>query len=310
MQDYKIRIPNADICRQVRDKAVQLGYRNMIGVPDNLITAISLYQSGRMSHWMMPISGESVFSRHLNPEISYQDFLRLGEEPTINNTTTEEIMSGEVTLKCIAAPQKAKNITEGRDYTGILINSDDTQVDSLREAKYFRCVNNNGIEAKYRLSLFATITPPPPPRPQFPTWEQIESNISVSGDGEVIVDFNDEEHIVFDNSYPDLENCACCGLKEVNGIQNLYESIDRNCVLSLLQNQSDARRLKNLIFKKIIEDIITETAGAFKIFSIVSGYDEIDALMEEILAERGGVATEYTRSTSSGNDLKVFLIKV
>lgn len=402
MQDYKIRIPNADISRQVQEKAFELGYPDWRAIKNSPIefTDKPALWIDRLS---MTYSDIEFFNEDNNTtEISYQDFLRLGEvdvnnckirlselvqwinmvnfsrklkdlnikpygdsntiirtiegfeihfathnnlpdymfirdgksvmcgteyyfnqlpereltvaevmqlQPIINNTTTE-IMSGEITLKCITAPQKAKNITVDRDYTGILTDSDDTQVDTLREATHFRCVNNNGIEAKYRLSLFATITPPPPPRPQFPTWEQIESNISVSGDGEVIVDFNDEEHIVFYNSYLDLEDCACCGLKEVNGIQNLYESIDRNCVLSLLQNQSDARRLKNLIFKKIIEDIITETAGAFKIFSIVSGYDEIDALMEEILAERGGVATEYTRSTSSGNDLKVFLIKV
>lgn len=307
MQNYKIIIPSVNISRQVQEKAFELGYAwgGVSRIATNLNRPALFVDS---SDNTICFSTNADYNSTRFTEISYQDFLRLGEQSTINNKTTE-IMS-EITLKCITAPQKAKNITVDRDYTGILIDSDDSQVDSLREATHFRCVNNNGIEAKYKLSLFTTITPPPPPRPQFPTWEQIESNISVSGDGEVIVDFNDEEHIVFDNSYPDLENCACCGLKEVNGIQNLYESIDRNCVLSLLQNQSDARRLKNLIFKKIIEDIITETAGAFKIFSIVSGYDEIDALMEEILAERGGVATEYTRSTSSGNDLKVFLIKV
>ena len=180
-------------------------------------------------------------------------------------------------------------------------------MDSLREARYFRCVNNNGIEAKYKLSLFAPIEQP---RPQFPTWEQIESGIYVN-DNEVVLDFNDEEHIIYDNEYLDINsNMECCGLNEINGIQILYSSIERNCNFDLLENNTNQQKLKNLVFKKLVNNAIEKNPGAFRIFTLVSGHEAIDTLMQEIMAERGGVETEYRRSTSSSNDIKVFVINL
>jgi len=217
-------------------------------------------------------------------------------------------MSGEVTLKCITAPQRAKNITVDRDYTGILTDSEDTQVDTLREATHFRCVNNNGVEAKYKLALFA---PPEPPRPQFPTWEQIESGICINDDGEVVLDFNDEEYVIYDRGMLEINSdMSCCGLNEINGIQSLYASIERSCNLDLLEDNTNQRRLKDLVFKTIVNDAIEENSGAFRIFTLALGYNTINTLMQEILTERGGVQTEYRRSSSSGNNIKVFVINL
>ena len=306
MQDYKIRIPNAEISRQVQEKAFELGY--LWASNDNIVryTERDLLVIG--NDWGIYSPIELVFNNAPGREISYQDFLRLGEEPTINNTTTEEIMSGEITLKCITAPQKAKNITVDRDYTGILIDSDDSQVDTLREATHFRCVNNNGIEAKYKLALFAPLEPP---RPQFPTWEQIESDIYVNDNNEVVLDFNDEEHVIYDNEVLEINSgMACCGLNEISGIQSLHNSIDRNCRFDLLEDNTNQQRLKDLVFKALVNESIAENSGAFRIFTLVSGHDAIDTLMQEIMAERGGVETEYKRSTSSSNDIKVFVINL
>jgi len=307
MQDYKIRIPNVDVSRQVQDKAFELGYGRNRYLTNNPQECNHIYLYADQTEPSWGTTAEH-FRNHANPEISYQDFLRLVEPITTNNTTIE-IMS-EITLKCIAEPQKAKNITVSRDYTGILIDSDDSQVDTLRDAKFFRCVNNNGIEAKYKLSLFAPIEPPAPPRPQFPTWEQIESGIYVNDDKEVILDFNDEEHIIYDNEALDTVDLACCGIKEVDGIQSLYENINRNCVLSLLERGSNPTDLKNLVFKKIVENKICETRGAFKIFTITSGHNDIENLMQEILTERGGIQSEYRVNPNSSNNIKVFVINV
>lgn len=400
MQDYKIRIPNAEISRQVQEKAFELGYIWASGdvrirYTDHEIAFYPRFIEIVSNRIFIPAEGNTVLTI---PEISYQDFLRLGEidvnnckiripsgniifdlrekleslgvkgygnspairaygypdysdlhgisrpmfmyvrdglssmigteeylnsrpekeltveqimqlQSTINNTTTEEIMSGEITLKCITAPQKAKNITEGRDYTGILIDSDDTQVDSLREAKYFRCVNNNGIEAKYKLALFAK---PEPPRPQFPTWEQIESGIYINEEEEVVLYFNDEEHIIYDNEDGLNLNSdmRCCGLDEIDGIQSLHRSIEVSCRFDLLEDNTNQQRLKDLVFKTLVNNAIEENSGAFRIFTLVSGHDAIDTLMQEIMAERGGVQTEYRRSTSSSNNIKVFVINL
>jgi len=400
MQDYKIRIPNADISRQVQDKAIELGWGKNQYCYDNIGNHEEIFiflYSGRNSHPSWSRS-EDWFTAHWNPEISYQDFLKLGEidvnnckirlswvdnldqlsiklrdlgitpygngfsiirslwsstldaenppfilirngkttmvgteqyfnqlpekeltiaqimqlQPTINNTTTEQIMSGEITLKCITAPQKAKNITVDRDYTGILIDSEDSQVDTLREATHFRCVNNNGIEAKYKLALFTTIAPPPPPRPQFPTWEQIELGVQVNDDKEVVLYFNDEEYIIYDNEdgLNINEDMRCCGLDEIDGIQSLHRSIEASCRFDLLEDNTNQQKLKDLVFKTIVNNAIEENRGAFRIFTLVSGHDAIDTLMQEIMAERGGIETEYKRSTSSSNDIKVFVINL
>ena len=398
MQDYKIRIPNPEISRQVQEKAFELGYewhglnrgkliqctdksqlwfdkdgRIAFGIlestwndPDYTNIEISYQDFLRLGkqvgykikmngieseiswlqdkllasgyHWggysgyndhrvvNIEVFGfyiypqtktftqsfrESKFNEHYNIEISFHDFMNSDSieniNTTINNTTTE-IMSGEVTLKCITAPQRAKNITVDRDYTGILTDSEDTQVDTLREATHFRCVNNNGVEAKYKLALFA---PPEPPRPQFPTWEQIESGIYVNADGEVILVFNDEEYVIYDRGMLDIySDMACCGLNEINGIQSLYASIEISCNLDLLEDNTNQRRLKDLVFKTIVNDAIEENSGAFRIFTLVLGYNTIDTLMQEILTERGGVQTEYRRSSSSGNNIKVFVINL
>ena len=311
MQDYKIRIPNPEISRQVQEKAFELGYEwhgfnkgKLIQCTDK--SQLWFDKDGRIAFGILKSTWNDP--DYTNIEISYQDFLRLGEPITINNITTEKNMSGEVTLKCITAPQRAKNITVDRDYTGILTDSEDTQVDTLREATHFRCVNNNGVEAKYKLALFA---PPEPPRPQFPTWEQIESGIYVNDDGEVILDFNDEEYVIYDRGMLEINSgMACCGLNEINGIQSLYASIEISCNLDLLEGNTNQRRLKNLVFKTIVNDAIEKNSGAFRIFTLVSGHDTIDALMQEIMAKRGGVETEYRRSTSSGNDIKVFVINL
>jgi len=309
MQDYKIRVPSIDIRGQILDKAYELGYTWYDNSPPESIFGLGnkIYiTNGNITYG----ESDSVFSYYSATEISYQDFLRLGE-PTINNTTTEQIMSGEITLKCITAPQKAKNVTVDRDYTGILIDSDDSQVDTLREATHFRCVNNNGIEAKYKLALFTTIAPPPPPRPQFPTWEQIESGIYVDDSNEVILDFNDEEHIIYDNEALEINSgMSCCGLNEIHGIQSLHSNIGRNCKFDLLEDNTNQQRLKDLVFKTLVNDSIEKNSGAFRIFTLVSGHDAIDALMQEVLAERGGVQTEYRRSTSSSNNIKVFVINL
>jgi hypothetical protein len=396
MQDYKIRIPSIDIRDQILDKAYELGYTWYDNSPPASILGLGnkIYlTNGDITY------GESdlVFSYYSAIEISYQDFLRLGEidvnnckiklrylsehqiillgskleslgikpygagitivrslwyttlsaeipfamfirngtssmvgteqyfnqlpereltvaqimqlQPTINNTTTEQIMSGEVTLKCITAPQRAKNITVDRDYTGILIDSDDSQVDTLREATHFRCVNNNGIEAKYKLALFAQ---PEPPRLQFPSWEQIELGIQVNDDKEVVLYFNDEKHIIYDNE-DELhinEDMRCCGLDEIDGIQSLHRSIEVSCRFDLLEDNTNQQRLKDLVFKALVNYAIEENRGAFRIFTLVSGHDAIDALMKEIMTERGGVETEYRISTSSSNAIKVFVINL
>ena len=400
MQDYKIRIPNADISRQVQEKAFDLGYHwngDLVGTR-RILDASFLYL---YSNSAFTRGGDSIyFEHHGYTEISYQDFLKLGEidvnnckikipsgniifdlrekleslgikgygnspairtygypyytdlhgsgrpslmyirnglssmigteeyfnsrpekeltveqimqlQPTINNTTTE-IMS-EITLKCIQEPQKAKNITVDRDYTGILTDSEDTQVDTLGEAKFFRCVNNNGVEAKYRLSLFAPITPPEPPRPAKITQEELIERLVVRGD-EVVCSYNNEERKIVGAGYFDLQhdevNCSC-GIMSVNGINDLYETIaeyDELDEVESIVSDYDAPDFIKALFKKIVLTKVATLSVAICLFSTTEGESTVCRIMDELAEEVGGYGTEFFRNPNSYNNIKAWLI--
>jgi len=308
MQAYKIRIPNPQISEAVQRKAFKLGclWASGDNTPLYLNTGIDwlLIFSNNSLQWRSNNQMELSIRRQ-HTEISYQDFLRLGEPEVITQTP---IIMSEIKLKCSKAPQRAKNITVGKEYAGILVNSDDTQVDRWEDAEYFQCVNNSAVEAKYRLSLFDA---PEPPAPQFPTWEEIVANISVNSDDEVVMEFNGDEVVIFNNESLEVnDGLSCCGLNEINGIQSLHYSIDGNCQFDLLQDATNQQRLKNLVFKTLVNHAIEENSGAFRIFSLESGYNGIDTLMQEVMNERGGIQTEYRRSSSSSNNIKVFVINL
>lgn len=316
MQDYKIRIPNADMSRQVQEKAFDLGYHwnfETIG-SRTVFTAIGI-------EWIVLFHNATIQWRRNSqikfestasiPEISYQNFLRLGE-PTINNTTTEEIMS-EITLKCIQEPRSAKNITVDRDYTGILTDSEDTQVDTLREAKFFRCVNNNGVEAKYRLSLFAPITPPVPPRPAKITQEELIERLVIRA-SKVVCSYNNEEHRIIDFGYGDLVsddvNCSC-GIKSVNEINDLYENIaeyDELDEVESIVSDYDAPDFINALFKKIVLARVASLSVAMCLFSTTSGESSVCMLMDELSQDVGGVASDFFMNPNSHNNIKAWLI--
>lgn len=306
MQDYKIRIPNADISRQVQEKAFELGYGRNRYLTNNPSDCNHMYLYTDQSE---PAWGTTVehFRNHSNPEISYQDFLRLGEQPIINNTTTE-IMSGEVTLKCITAPQKAKNIIEGRDYTGILIDSDDSQVDTLREATHFRCVNNNGIEAKYKLALFAPIEPPSPPKI---TQQQFIDGLNILAD-RVSITFHGDTLRVLDFGYNVLsdDGTTCsCGVHSSNGLDNLWDRLESDGIqnTSIIENY-DADDLVDGIFKAIVLARVANVNAGLVLFSTTEDSSLVCELMDWLAENQGGHGTDFLTNPNSGNQIKAWLI--
>jgi hypothetical protein len=82
MQAYKIRIPNLEVSNQVQLKAFEMGYiwtgceTRPIVTPQDLY-AIYLSDSGRMFYGRN--YNAPRFDRYPNTEISWQDFLRIGE---------------------------------------------------------------------------------------------------------------------------------------------------------------------------------------------------------------------------------------
>ena len=136
---------------------------------------------------------EAGFQRNPCTEVTVEQFLSCATKEEIQNLNTQNEM--EIILICSKEPKKAKNLTIGNEYTGILIDSEGTQVDTVREAKYFLCNNNAGNEARYSIELFdepnarqprrrnnagaqaAQVPPPPPPPPPLPDFESYGESI-------------------------------------------------------------------------------------------------------------------------------------
>lgn len=313
MQDYKIRIPNTDISRQVQEKAFELGYKWASGDIEirylNEETTFYPRFIELVNNRMYIPSGNNTLLTI--PEISYQDFLRLGE-PTINNTTTQ-IMS-EVTLKCIRQPQRARNITVDREYTGILIDSEDTQVDSWEEAEFFQCVNNNGLEAKYKLSLFEEPAAPAVPKI---TMEQLIERLTFSGTS-IVLPHNNEQHEILNDALDSLAaddvNCSC-GIKSINGLNDLWyylDDPDYYSNLEILMNSIcedyDWDKLSNALFKMTVVRKIDELSVAMVLFSTTDKREVMCAIMDELCHDRNGWDTDYLTNPNSSNEIKAWLI--
>ena len=320
VSNCKIRIPSGNIIFDLREKLESLGVKGYGNSPAIRTYGYpyhsDLHGSSRPMFMYVRdglssmIGTEEYFNYRPEKELTVAQIMQL--QPTINNTTTEQIMS-EITLKCIQEPQKAKNITADRDYTGILTNSEDTQVDTLGEAKFFRCVNNNGIEAKYKLSLFAPITPPAPPRPAKITQEQFIPNINV-GVGFVRSTFNSNSVNVLSFGYSDLDydpvSCSC-GIKSVEGLDSLYERIMEDLEDDYLSNMiSDYNRttFAYALFKEIVNAKINSIGLALCLFSTVEDSEVVCELMDEITEENGGVSSNFFLNPNSGNNIKAWLI--
>ena len=320
MENYKIRIPNADISRQVQEKAFRLGYKWRSGgiyileIPE--IDWIILYGNSSMQ-WrrnsqINPINDTTGV--HLYPEISYQDFLALPEQNEQTNKTTqiEEKIMGEITLNCIKEPQNAKNITVGRGYTGILINSDDTQVDTWNEASHFLCTNNKGTEAKYKLSLFERVAPPEPAKL---TMDQLIAALDVKAN-RVVVEYNGNEVDVVDrgyeNSLSEGSSGCSCGIRSIDELGSLYDRLSNESYSHIeeIVEDFDEYTLIEKLFEKIVVDAIEDVSAAFVLMSTVEDDSDVCEIVDRICEERNGWSTDYARNPNSGNDIKAWLIPV
>jgi hypothetical protein len=310
MQAYKIRIPTREISVQIQLKAFELGYKWFSGA---ILTNLHSSQL-----WLEPngdilqSSTESTWNDtdYTNPEISYQDFLRL-EEPTIELTTTEEIIMSEIKLKCVTAPQRAKNISIDREYTGVLINSDDTQVDRWSDAEYFQCVNNSGIEAKYKLSLFERIVPPPPPPPPKLTLDEFKAGLGVLPN-RIEIQYNGRNVTVCKSSLSDLslDSVSCsCGILSSNGLNALYEDLTDREYENLVDivDEVNVHEIAKIIFKATVEEKIQRASAAMILFSTVDDEIEVCEAMDEICESHGG-SVECHNNPNSHNDIKAWLI--
>jgi len=344
MKEYKIRIPNADTREQVLNKAYSLGYNWSDGIcPLTFLGAANkLYIRDNDITY-----GESdlVFGQFDSPEISYQDFLRIGElqedqlQPVLTTLNTNTEIMSELTLKCSKEPKNAKNLTVGNEYVGILIDADGTQVDAIKDAKYFMCTNNSGNEARYSISLFQEIAVqraapqrrPVPPLPPPVATAPFEDFIN---DTENMVFINsveeDDEHyfievelanpregeapsqVELDDALDYYYSNVSCGVGQIDGLNDFYPELVGKLrtfnagyyggVITEEQIQLAAKSLLEAVLQKICVD----RTKSFLVLSTNDGVPTVVAAMDQIADPQGNVSG---RNVNSGNNIHVWIFK-
>lgn len=254
------------------------------------------------------VGTQEYFNQLLEKEVSVEQIMQLNN----NNQKQQEKIMGEITLNCVREPQNAKNITVGRGYTGILINSDDTQVDAWDEATHFLCTNNKGSEAKYKLSLFERIAPPAPPKL---TMDQLIAALDVKANS-VVVEYNGEEIEVvdrgYDNSLSENGSGCSCGIRSIDELGSLYEYLsgaDYSYIVPIVEDFSGDVLIEKL-FEKIVISAIDYVSAAFVLMSTTEDDSEVCEIIDMICEARNGWSTDYMRNPNSGNNIKAWLIPV
>ena len=311
MQNFKVKTPNPEMSELVQRKLFELGYTWASG--DQIIRlserfGLCSYMETRFYSLYL-----YTFDSCSHPEISYEDFMRLGE-PEINNQNTN-IMS-EIKLKLGRAPKAAKNITVGREYTGILTDKDDTQVDDIRSAAYFRCTNNSGIEARYSIGLFEANVPapPPPPPPPVATWADLVNTLEYEN-GDVRYSFNGRRVVIMNlEGLLETTRTKCsCGILSTDGINELYDIIEERVGNLQLPFEIDQDELITVIFKLVVKNRLQDHTfrGFVNIFSTTTSQVEICDLMNYLLDnhENGG-HDDIGINPNSANEIKYWIFNI
>lgn len=312
MQGYKIIIPNPETSFQVQNKAFELGYSwNPWGkiVAETNRQALYFESDGSISHSNLRFFDNPAITEQ---EISWQEFLKIGDEEVINQQSNN---MSEKTLKLTKAPQKAKNLTVGKDYTGIFTDADDTQVDNKKDAKYFYCVNDAGNEARYAIGLFEETVPARPARPVYPTYQQVIDALSIDQDEVIIKLPGRENYYIFEDGQHILEedgvNCSC-GIYSLNGLNNLKQNIDDYEFPAEIFGEFTAEQIddfKKILFKKIVLESMDQVTARFYLLSTQSSNNWIVALMDELVEETNGVSTVSAVNPNSHNQIIAWILQ-
>lgn len=233
-------------------------------------------------------------------EITLEDFNRLFLKKGVEAVNKA---IDELTLKCIKAPKKAKNITVEKEYTGILIDTDNNQVDSWDDAEYFLCGNNSGTEARYKLELFEEIVPAKP------TFEEVVANTTVTPNN-VVCNFAGSEIQLAPVGYSMLErfthNSFNCGAEVIGGMNSLWEALEEYVMTDEIDLTVPHIELTKALFKKAIKAFVGARRDhrGFLLFS--NNHDNADII--EIMDELADVTTEAVINPNSGNAIKIWII--
>lgn len=246
---------------------------------------------------------DSKFAMHIPPgytEITLEDFNKIVLKKGVEAVNAP---IDELTLKCIKAPKKAKNITVEEEYTGILIDADNNQVDSWDDAEYFLCGNNSGTEARYKLELFESIVPAKP------TFEEVVANTTVTSNS-VVCNFAGSEIQLAPVGYSMLErfthNSFNCGAEIIGDMNSLWDALEEDVETDEIDLTVPHIELTKALFKKAIKAFVGSRRAyrGFLLFS--NNHDNADII--EVMDELADVMTEAVINPNSGNAIKIWIV--
>jgi len=327
MQDYKIRIPNEEASRAVQQKAFELGYLWASG--DTTIRYTYNAQLVIGEEYGIYAPSQQVFdglnsnSRVTFVDISVDDFLRIGEEQIINNNNMSQ--QTEIELELVKQPQKAKNLTVGKVYKGIYIDDEETQVDRVKDAKYFYCVNDSGAEARYLVDLFGPVskkearpvkekaTPPPPPQPppqpRVYTIEEVIASLNVSeGSVAAILRENGQRIPILGRGYSSFSHNSSsisCGVFQIYGLNNAWDGLRNLLNIGNIEVTTD---IKKAVYSAMLKAKMSSIQSCkFLMMSTQTEREELCEAIDEVVEELGGVSI-IGNNPNSGNEIKVWTI--
>lgn len=261
------------------------------------------------------ICSDGFFHQRSEPEISHEEFLKIGEEQQINNNMPDQ---NEIELKLVKEPKKAKNLTVGNVYKGIYIDDEETQVDHLKDAKYFFCVNDSGKEARYSIDLFGSAeeviqkpvvkAPVAPLRPRELSLDEILETINYNAESTtaVLVENGRRVRVLkfgYDAFCEDSSSISC-GVSQLWDLNSTFDGIR-----DYLTIPGAPFQLRRQIFKEMLKARInnSDESGRFIIMSTQTSEENVCIAIDELVEELGGCSIVGVNPNSQ-NEIKVWTI--
>lgn len=315
MQPFKVRTNSIDHSIAAQKQAFSNGITWRSGsiqvVPE--YSQYGLYIDNQMG--MLRATTEEYFNLRPEPEISYEDFLKIGEEQQINNNMPDQ---NEIELKLIKEPKKTKNLTVGNVYKGVYIDDEETQVDHLKDAKYFFCVNDSGKEARYSIDLFGSAedvvqkpvikAPVAPPRPRDLSLDEILETINYNENFTTAVFVENGPRITIllfgYDAFSEDSSDISCGVSQLWELNNTFESIEARLIIPGADLQA-----KRQVFKEMLRARInnSDESGKFVVMSTQTSEKDVCIAVDELTEELGGCSVIGV-NPNSRNEIKVWTI--
>lgn len=204
-------------------------------------------------------------------------------------------------LKCINT--KNYKLTEGKFYICL-----------REEESYYFIMNDAGTVVRYIKELFEpliipmeSISEPPHPLPPVPvqtrTWEDVENSFSfdINGIFKMTDLENEEQSLYISNIFTVRESSISCGIKEVSGLNSLFEIID-----ALFNDDDDYITEKQVIFKFILLQYNNIYVRGCALILYSTNLDNDYDGYFDVLDENCAYHTEHHDNPNSGNTIDLW----